>query len=356
MTGHLFVGERSVHSVFALGKRNEDALSYALGYLLAHDAALCADFLRVSGVLSRRPRRQLRDNHYIVRLQQHDDVGRMDVVVEFGQLSVVVEAKIGSGQPTVRQLLKYSRSQSLYTNRAIVALTRDPLDRKVRSSTAARLAERDIGLHELQWHHVLEMLQRRLRAHDLTPEHELLLRHFISFFKEDYDMRYYDVEVFIQDVNQENEEIFEEGWAYVNRPHAHSAPIYFAPYFTKQCSTPGVYRAARVLHVEEADDLHDAALIERMKRFFAREQEDANVADNWKKHWENGLKMIIRRANRARRRGEQWGAVKLYFLGEPFSLLDAPLRKPKNFPQIPTNYSRTIEQLKQGDLTLMMRR
>lgn len=351
MGGHLFLGERSIHSVFALGKRNEDALSYALGYLLAVDPALCADFLKESGVLARRPIRKLHRIRYTVRLQQHDNVGRMDVVVEFGQQSVVIEAKIGAGQPSVGQLVKYSRSRALHKNKAIVALTRDPLDSKTRSETAAKLRERGIRLHELQWHHILEMVQRRLRDGTDTPEQELLARHFIRFFKEDYDMRYYDVEVFVQDVNLENEAIFENGWAYVNSSHAHGAPLYFAPYFTGGCAKPGVRRAARVLHVEPVDDLYERALVDRIRRYFVGLQEDARFADNWHKHWKQGLRMIIERAKRSRREGYLWGPSNLYFLSEPFDLLDAALKKPKNFRQIPHNFSRTIEQLRQGELT-----
>ena len=64
-------------------------------------------------------------------------------------------------------------------------------------------------------------------------------------------MDFYDAEVSIQDVNLLNAKIFEEGWMYVGSPGGKSAPLYFAPYFTRQGSNSGITMMSRVLHTEE---------------------------------------------------------------------------------------------------------
>ena len=95
-----------VQSIFRLAGSNEDALTYALGFLLARDPALCADLVRLCGI---KPARSFKDD-YTVHLQEVTDrrFGRRDIVIESGKVRIVIEAKIGNAEPTAEQILKYA--------------------------------------------------------------------------------------------------------------------------------------------------------------------------------------------------------------------------------------------------------
>ena len=62
----LQIGQTPVQSIFRLAGNDEDALTYALGFLLAHDADLCQKFVRLCGV---KPAGAFKCD-YIIRLQE----------------------------------------------------------------------------------------------------------------------------------------------------------------------------------------------------------------------------------------------------------------------------------------------
>lgn len=353
MIADLVSGRRHVRSVFGLLGADEDSLTAALGWLLAQDAGLCADILKLAGVTRRRSESRLRKSHYAVSLQKRDDVGRRDVVIRLPDLEVVIEAKIGSGQPSAQQLVKYATAHKDRA-RVIVALTRGGLPESLHRTVESTLRADAVELRSLQWYQVIDAAEERLRRGHLSPVTEVFFREFGRFVREDYEMRYYDAEVFIQDVNEENRRIFQEGWTYVCAPNAFAKPLYFAPCFTTECPEQGVRLAARVLHVEYVDTLYAANLMDQIAQItgaLTEESPSTRWHKLWETHWRSGTELVIRRAQRDRAEGRPWGATRLYFLDEPFPLLDKPLMKPANFRQIPRNYSRTIEDLKLGRLT-----
>ena len=63
-------------------------------------------------------------------------------------------------------------------------------------------------------------------------------------------MAYFDAEILIQDVNPRSAETFREGWMYVTSLRDKKAPLYFAPYFTKQGEDSGVSMISRVRDTE----------------------------------------------------------------------------------------------------------
>jgi hypothetical protein len=339
--------------VFGLLGADEDSLTAALGWLLAQDAGLCADILKLVGVTRRRAQARLRGSGYAVSLQKRDDIGRRDVVIRLPDLEVVIEAKIGSGRPSAHQLVKYAAAHK-DRPRLIVALTRDGLPESLHRTVKSTLRADDVELRSLQWYQVIDAAEGCLRRGHLPPVTEVFFREFSRFVRGDYQMRYYDAEAFIQDVNEENRRIFEEGWTYVCAPNAFAKPLYFAPCFTSGCPEPGVRSAARVLHVEYVETLYAADLVGQIARIIGALTEES-ISPTWQKlwetHWRLGTELVIKRAQRDRAEGKGWGATRLYFLDEPFPLLDKSLRKPANFRQIPRNYSRTIEELRLGRLT-----
>ena len=339
--------------MFGLLGADEDSLTAALGWLLAQDAGLCADILKLVGVTRRRAQARLRRSGYAVSLQKRDDIGRRDVVIRLPDLEVVVEAKIRSGQPSAQQLVKYATAHRDRA-RVVVALTRDGLPESQHRTVESTLRADAVELRSLQWYQVIDAAEGRLRRGHLPPVTEVFFREFSRFVRGDYQMRYYDAEVFIQDVNEENRRIFEEGWTYVCAPNAFAKPLYFAPCFTAECLEQGVRLVARVLHVEYVDTLYAANLMEQIAQIIEALIEESSSTPwhkLWETHWRLGTELVIKRAQRDRAEGRAWGATRLYFLDEPFPLLDKSLRKPANFRQIPRNYSRTIEELRLGRLT-----
>ena len=155
-------------------------------------------------------------------------------------------------------------------------------------------------------------------------------------------MGYFDAEIAIQDVNRLNAKIYEDCWMYVTSPNDKKAPLYFAPYFTKQNRTSGISMVSRVRDIEntrladkQIEDVHDSN---------ARTDEQVT-------RWRDG---VARLRKRAKKEGFFCKNVRLFYLGEPMAFMQTPLTKkaynatdpPKKIPnQIPKGFSLTFEEL-----------
>ena len=260
----------AVQSIFRLAGNDEDALTYALGYLMAYDPRLCTSLLKLFGVA----KPNALDSSYSVHLQEVTDrkqkFGRRDIVVDAGYTRIVVEAKIGSATPTANQLLKYAAQDELwnqYKTRRIVALTQVKLPAETEDHVRVDLATRGIQFSAVQWYEVLRSVMD-YRPADGSEVSRYLFDEFIHYIRGDYGMGYFDVEISIQDVNAQNAKVFNEGWLYVTAPKDKKAPLYFAPYFAGQGANSGISMISRVLWVEQVklsdkidvsqvgDDLH----------------------------------------------------------------------------------------------------
>lgn len=237
----------AVQSVFRLAGDDEDALTFALGFLLAHDPVFCAKLLKeLVGV----PGRRLKDG-YSVHLQEVTErsFGRRDIVVEGNGVRIVLEAKVGDAEPTVAQLVKYAKESKRwkqYDTRAVVSLTQVELSAAKANKVRSELSALNIRFDAVQWHQVIDLVMSYTPSNDSAIS-RYLFDEFIRYIRSDYQMGYYDAEILIQDVNTENAEIFEEGRMYVNRPTRTKAPLYFAPYFTNQGANTGISMFSRVM-------------------------------------------------------------------------------------------------------------
>lgn len=333
--------DRSVQSVFRLAGNDEDALTYALGFLLAQDQGFCRKVLRLCGVQA--PVNSLET--YKVSLQEVTDTrfGRRDVVVEGVGMRVVLEAKIGRGEPTVFQLSKYADEHRLWGNfqrKVIVALTQVELSSSFRSAMEQRLSEQRINFRAVQWHQILELALSHRPANN-SQATRFLHDEFIRYAMKDYNMGYYDAEVHIQDVNPLNAKIFRECWIYVTSLKDKRAPLYFAPYCTKQGSRSGINQLSkvvdtRVVRLADEPDYLESGTPEQIRRW----------ADGW-----------ARLRDRAQREGFQDGEVRLLFFDEPMPLTATPLSKKafnatlpnKQIPkQIPKGFSLGFDELLRG--------
>jgi hypothetical protein len=330
-------------NVYRLVGRNEDALTYALGHLMAIDDGFMLEVLKGVGVLQKVQGKQYKAyrENYTVCLQEQRDAGpsgRRDIVIEAGGshgLRVVVEAKIGKGQPDACQLLRYTvgcdcgrhppeaaerirRAWGDHEQKVIVALTRDTLDSEVSHRVLSKLGGSGIELRTAQWHQILTVaLDQRRRVQGDTPR-SLFLGEFVNFFREHYEMNTYQAEVMVKKDNPLHaKNVYFDGYMYAGDPRDIQSPLYFAPYFTKECvgKVPGIESAgisfiSRVIRV-------------RQVRLDALKENPESAADyeiradrHWE-HWQRGLYAIAELA-----RDEQWsGPVQqLYFLSEPASL------------------------------------
>ena len=346
-TVRLHVGKKNqgntspVQSIFRLAGSDEDALTFALGFLLAHGRSFCAKLIRHLGVT---PRRRLKPG-YSIHLQEvtGKGFGRRDVVIQDDSMRIVLEAKIGGAEPTAEQLLTYGAERELwrkYKTRGVVALTQVPLAEATRKEVEKNLSESgwEIQFGNVQWHTVVDLALSH-RPSDDSEVSRYLFDQFILFVRRDYSMNYYDAEILIQDVNSLNAKIFEEGWMYVTVLQDKKAPLYFAPYFTEEVQNSGISRISRVQRTESV--------------LLADKQDVVEYppSEEHRKRWRRGLHLIYKRAEK-----ENWGRKenRLFFLDSPITLWTPPITKKafngtrpsKQIPnQIPKGFSLTFHEL-----------
>jgi len=333
----------SCHSIFRLVGKDENALTYSLGYLLAHDKQLCLDILKSTKILQKKRGKNWDKflENYSIRLQEYTKLGggfRDIVIYAPGNLRVVLEAKIGKGIPGIQQIRKYVDEFHGYKDniKAIIALTRNPFPKDVEILMERECAVYDIKFCVLQWHNIIEIVKKHNHNKSDFCELNYLYDEFLKFIKEDYEMTYYGVEVKVQDVDMKNAEIYRKGWMYVGSP---SEALYFAPYFT---GGKGITLTSRVIHEEPT--IIDDSIIDRYKK--ESESASPELKVNWGK-WNLGLHLIVERAKLPKEEGGGFYGknATLYFLDRPFQIRKTPLVKSKAFPQIPPYYSLRFDQL-----------
>ena len=345
----LFIGKNHqidpspVRSIFRLAGKDEDALTFALGYLLAHDDAFCDQVLRTFRISSTK----VLSAGYSVHLQEitTPTYGRRDVVIQADDVRVVFEAKVGGAEPTPGQLLKYAGELELWKKthktRAVVALTQVELAASTTDKVTAELAKSGISFHRIQWHEIIDLIVRHTPSGD-AENLKHLFDEFVRYVRSDYDMGYYDAEILIQDVNLRNAGIYDDCWMYVTSSKDKKAPLYFAPYFTLGNERPGLSMISRVVDVENT-------------RLIDKQVEDVpgsgDPADEHVTRWRCG---IARLRERAKEEGFFDLDVRLLYLDRPVTFSHTPLTKKtytatdssKKIPnQIPKGFSLIFDEL-----------
>lgn len=332
-------GAAPVQSIFRLAGSDEDALTYGLGFLLAYDRNFCAELVRHLGVA---PHRSL-GSDYSVHLQEvtAPGFGRRDIVIEDSGMRIVLEAKIGGAEPTAEQLGKYADEDDIwkrFKTRGVVALTQVELSTATREKVRAKLSKKSIQFSIVQWHEIVDLALRH-RPSDGSEVSRYLFDEFINYIMRDYRMGYYDAEILIQDVNPLNAKVFKECWMYVTSLKDKKAPLYFAPYFTKQGSDSGISMISRVRDTEvvilagNQDVAVDSPSGEHLER------------------WRRGLAEFRKLAKEV---GFSDYEVRVFYLDQPISFRSTPFTKQdskeaglsKQIPsQIPKGFSLTFGDL-----------
>ncbi len=320
-----------VQSLFRLVGNDEDALTYALGFLLAHDQEFCAKLVRRLHIAPRRPVKP----DYAIFLQEVTGTGfgRRDIVIQDSGMRIVLEAKIGRAEPTSEQLLKYGAEHDLwerFKTRGVVALTQVELAPATRERVREKLSEQGIRFSNVQWHEVVELALSH-RPSDGSGVSRYLFDEFNRYIRRDYHMGYHDAEILVQDVNLLNAEIFEEGWMYVTSPKDKKAPLYFAPYFTKQTANSGISVISHVIDTQVVVLADNPSIPEA-------------PSGEHLKQWRTGLCKLRKRA---KQEGFAHLETRLFYLDRPIRLR-APLTKKayKLIPyQIPKGFSLRFDEL-----------
>ena len=330
----------AVQSVFRLAGGDEDALTFALGFLLAHDPIFCAKLLKELGIIRRR---RFIEN-YSIHLQEVTErgFGRRDIVVEGNGTRIVLEAKVGGAEPTVAQLVKYAEESNLweqYDTRAVVSLTQVELSTATVDKVRSKLSGLNINFYTVQWHQVVDLVM----GHTPWPDSAIsryLFNEFIRYIRSDYQMGYYDAEILIQDTNFLNAKIFKEGWMCVTSSKSKKSPLYFAPYFTaSNGANTGISMFSRVLDTE-IDRLSDKQDIP-----------GDPPSDEHRSRWQDGLAHLRKRACKE---GFAHREVRLFYLDRPITFIKPPLTKkafkatgpPKQIPpMIPQGFSLRFDEL-----------
>lgn len=327
-----------VQSIFRLVGRDEDALTYALGFLLARDPGLCVELVRLCGV---KPARSFK-SEYAVHLQEVTDpgYGRRDIVIEAGKVRIVIEAKIGKAEPTAKQLLKYAEDAakwSKFLTGMVVSLTQVKLSPAVQEEVVSKLPHKpNVGFKTIQWHQVIDLVLRH-GSSDGSEVSQYLLDEFVSYIRRDYDMGYYDAEIIVQDMNRYNAPMFENGWVQLTSYRKRS-PLYFAPYFTRNGTNSGISKISRVVSditLQSDDD----------------EPQITPETEEQRKQWIHGLDMVREHVNV---NDKLLYPVRVLLLDKPIQFRSSPLTKKsfnatgpdKQIPQqIPQGFSLRFDEL-----------
>jgi hypothetical protein len=164
---------RPVSTVFDLLGRNEDDMTYALGWGLSRNARLLQAFAeRVApGALV--------DEPLVVELQEHDraDGGFTDIELLSAELHVIVEAKRGWAPPGAWQLRRYEArfAQAARPRQSLAVLTQNGAEAVIRHQLGPWKPPEPVTAHVLGWTDVVDLargrggpLPERRLAHELA--------------------------------------------------------------------------------------------------------------------------------------------------------------------------------------------
>jgi hypothetical protein len=210
------------------------------------------------------------------------------------------------------------------------------LDSSTTASVTNKLAEEQspdcagILLRSTTWEDVYQVLKRRLSAPDVSDHGRWLLNEFMTFFREDYRMTYYDAEVLIQEWSGDSYKCYTDFHLYRrDLKGGIGAPLYFAPYLTQ--GGGGVKTIARVLRVVE--EIVDNDLLTRIE--FA-----LKTAPKFDQEWPNWKRGV----ERTRAKVPSGTRQRFFFLDEPQSL-PHPVKKKPGQKMLAAGFKRTVQHL-----------
>ncbi|MDE2802494.1 MAG: hypothetical protein OXK21_06415, partial [Chloroflexota bacterium] len=234
------------------------------------------------------------------------------------------------GEPSTAQIGKYALDGNAW---AIVSLTKGKLPQDKYEALDAACNSLGKRFCALQWWEILRIVLHHQRLVGDEPR-KYLFDEFVRYIRRDYNMGYYDAEVYIQDVNYENASVFFEGWIYIDAPNNKADPLYFAPYLTWRgvpnsdatvsldIKQKGISHIGRVLGTE----VHVPARLESSDISAALKAIIPEATDEQLEHWCRGHELVRHRLDYPRLRES---LIRFVYMAEPVLLPGQPLTKSK---------------------------
>jgi hypothetical protein len=332
---------RPVSGPLHLLDRNENGLTFALGYALYLSYGLRKRLLETIGVSGRAI-----SDRWSLSLQAASKDGITDLELHARHMHVVIEAK-KAGWPRRKQLQRYARKLANENGTRILC----PLGAPPVALSTVRdwQPARGIVLRHLRWTQILEIVLQAQNT-DGSP----LLSELGDMIKETIGMQTYNREVLVRDLRygSASYDLFFTGGLYICQPTEKAEPLFFAPCFSGQVTDvhKGIhyfsrvyYRTTFAIQDEQAakQALEDAKVVIQTKiRALEKRKTTTDEIDYMKKLpaiWDHGVRCVRRR--------ERPGERTVFFLGEPI-----PLPRPvhKMGKMIPLGFSISLEQLMKG--------
>lgn len=204
----LQIHREEASSLFRLIGKNENALTYALGYSFCHNPDFLIRFLKGVGVFEKvKGKRYVKDVcNGSVALQHFnsDKSGIKDILIEVGEYRIVIEAKTDNSYPTNRQILKYvdqelNRDWQSYSKRFVLILTRRQVNQVAYTRIAEKLTTNNIELVFATWANVFQII-RPLIFSEPTDIAGFVLRELAKFIQKDYEVKIIEKEVLYRKV------------------------------------------------------------------------------------------------------------------------------------------------------------
>jgi hypothetical protein len=178
---------QTVRSPFGLRGRDENALTFAMGYALSQSPSFLQAVLRAAG-LGGLSRNSLERADIHLQRRGHGKTGITDVEIVVDKLRhVIIEAKVGLAMPTPDQIAKYLErlQETSAKQKRLVVLTDQPTDAAKPLVSQLSSASKDL-VTALQWCDVQDAAARVLHTKECGRAERPWLRNFVRFVEEDY--------------------------------------------------------------------------------------------------------------------------------------------------------------------------
>ncbi|MDA3077950.1 hypothetical protein OFO07_03295 [Campylobacter sp. JMF_06 NA1] len=285
----------SPYNYFDILGDNENALSKAFAYLISVNQDCFFEFLKLVGI------GKTDYSKYQIEIQKNRDAGITDIeITDNEKIHIIVECKIKGGKVD-KQRTQYNSVFDKKCEKKILCLLTEIHDSNYSS-------ENDIEVITLSWRDIVDEFDNsKFSSNELV-------KNFVQFAERILTMN--TKEILIQDLGDEKE-IQRYNCSVYRTGELHGAPLYFAPYFTKQNKDgDGIKSLSKILGIITAKPNEIGNFVERFESFFY-EKELPNKKELIEK-WKKGI-AIKNKENENK-------LYTYYFLEEEFSFKN-PLKK-----------------------------
>jgi hypothetical protein len=225
---------RTTYSPLDLLGSDEVALSKAFAFLLSNDKDCYFKFLNFVGVSTKNT-----ENNYFkcsIITEKKRAEGRTDIELkQDGNYHVIVECKINKGK-AIKQRTQYLTAFDQNCPKKVLCFLTQERD-------TSKQVPKEVVVKNLNWLDIIELYNTRHFTH------KEIVSDFLKYTTKNYKMRELK-EILVQDVSEPTEiERFEDYGVY-RRDQTFGAPIYFAPYFNRNCGRPeGISNLSKILGI-----------------------------------------------------------------------------------------------------------